>query len=941
MALLGEGGLATVFLAVDMTGGLGSVAVKVLKWGASDRSEAWPVYLMHREAQWSLQYLHNEGDSRYDEVLAGRFVKYLEDHTGFKSYGTQEEFEAVRSLYERKDLAWNSLHFDPALPATPYVVMELAQGQPLLQAKPEETFSADERRAIVRQAAEALVYLQRFSLVHRDFRSSNMHVARRGAAHCRLHVMDLGLTISAEPGLEHNDNMSVQACWNKPGFQYDWVPPEVLSKPFPNFAGPSYSFDVFSLAVLLLRLFAGKRGARRLLQMPVDAKLCQQMRMLGVDAVAAELVCEMLGPPSSRPSPSCILGRLSGKEQVAEEAPPSQPTIPKLMAATSFAVQRSGGCWEECRSAVREGSDADPEENCHKDMHPSCDDSDAQHSAGEQIDEQDSSPEHPGAHQLPDPRLFMFMCMHQLARAAQDKSDAASLETAREEVDVQESAQGCVDAAHERSETESSETADADNDCDFHQNDQLRLGHADKVSLNACVSDCFGTAHTLSGEQAAVQTDTGRESNWIFVDTDEDHSIAGTADAAGATHHIFKCKDEYIDAVQERSDTEPSENAVDDVDMLEDMKRCFGSAQHCSEMDNCKHGAGGMYSQETQMHRLSHQEKQIEDVSRHLGTQRCAVIAEAYSAIAPPCSTDNNCYSHGTRRCLHADPMRFISKNFDREGSATKVREVELNSVHANGYDSALASPDVHPVGSLVETCLHDGTLETPHAVQDCSVKGQLYSSGKSSDSETFESSEAADDDIKQIENEQLSSHALPGIPDKHDIADKGVGGDIETLDSFPRCTVGSDESSIEEGDSSDSDQSIPEVGTRRGQEAAAPGATQPELTRDDDELAHLYEDIAEGYGYADEAVAGTGDDAAVSVCEQPALELGSDAAGCTDASEVAQRKALQPSRSMIGTTPNPPCQVDAEDDFGSEGSQGAMSIRQTLIPMSWTMETV
>lgn len=352
---LGEGGLGVVFLAEDATGVLGTVAVKISKWAQRD---SWQVYCTHREAQWSRQLLHRSTDPRHDAGLAALFVRYLEDHTGFPSYGAPDEFEAVRHLYESPNLDWASVSFDPPLPALPYVVMELAAGRALAKLidPGEDALTAAERRRVASQSASALEYLSCFGLIHRDFRGSNIMVSGR-EERCCIKVLDLGLAINATESQASNPNIVVQAGWQRRTREHDWVPPEVQERPLPNFFAPAHSFDAYSLGVLLLRLYGGKAWARQLLQHRRSAEAWRSRlseRGLGEHA---ELLERLLGLPGGRPAPpelsKCLASLAAPYSSAASTAPASCNSVDGVGARSLRGHGRGGrGALPHARGAT-------------------------------------------------------------------------------------------------------------------------------------------------------------------------------------------------------------------------------------------------------------------------------------------------------------------------------------------------------------------------------------------------------------------------------------------------------------------------------------------------------------------------------------------------------------------------------------------------------------
>eukprot|EP00439_Symbiodinium_sp_Y106_P033649 s315_g4.t1 len=328
---LGEGGLAVVFQAWDTKGGLGQVAVKVLK--KHSKAHARHAFAMHRESQWSLQRLHNHSDPRYSESHASLFARYLEDHTGFTDLGPSD-FEERRKEYESPKFDW--LKHRIILPGKPYVVMELARGETLQTAMDREyrpakvhdppCLSQMEKHDVILQCIMALEYLERFCLIHRDFRGCNMQLIarRKDPAPCKLKILDLGVMISAEVGMEKNCNMAVQAFRRRGETEeqrkrYDWLPWEVrgacddLKGPVYNFDQPGHAFDTFSLGVLILHLLVGKSEARQILESLKD----HPERMLDASCIGIprELLTGLLSEAVNRPRP----------QEVAKEMIPVTP----------------------------------------------------------------------------------------------------------------------------------------------------------------------------------------------------------------------------------------------------------------------------------------------------------------------------------------------------------------------------------------------------------------------------------------------------------------------------------------------------------------------------------------------------------------------------------------------------------------------------------------
>lgn len=338
IAKLGEGALGIVYRAQDMTQVFpDEVAVKVCKmhWTTKRGARLRHAYILHREAQWSLQRLHNKTNSSFCAERAAFFVRYLEDHSG--RWAPELDFEAERTVFEAPDFVWDSFgQLQTSDKGCPYVVMELVPGRTLHHcmgwtSEPAENppLTTHEKVLIARQLARALEYLASFHLIHRDFRTTNLLLVGRGEL-CKINVIDLGHTVAAEPEQVKNRSAVVRCSWMETKVkQFDWAPDEVKDKKgAPNFSMPTHAFDVFSLAMLFLQLeLSSLRKAREvatsLVKGMVPGTAPPQVSALGVGAA---FLRRMLGPPSARPPPSEVLRVLYFGPEAPQ--PARKPAVP-------------------------------------------------------------------------------------------------------------------------------------------------------------------------------------------------------------------------------------------------------------------------------------------------------------------------------------------------------------------------------------------------------------------------------------------------------------------------------------------------------------------------------------------------------------------------------------------------------------------------------------
>lgn len=368
---LGEGVLGVVYRALDRTGRHKvEVAIKVskvpkgTKLGAKIRN----AYILHREAQWSLQRLHNERWPQFNSKRAALFARYLEDQTG--EWGAcGADFESEREVFEASDFGWESWRPSAPPPDAPYVAMELVPGRTLHAAmgwssaerRESPAIGREEKDALVEQAAEALEYLESCGLIHRDFRTTNLMLVGRGAS-CRISVIDLGHTIAAEDRNVRNRSAVVRCSWRESKTKrFDWAPPEVKVKDCSiNFSMPVHAFDTFSFAVLSLQLHLGSFSAARA---AVAALVAGERRDGETGALRLDeaLLRRMAGDAAGRPPPFEVLAALRHKRMLVQSAVLAPPitfaaTLAQMTSTASDTVRRPSchGGFSRSRSRGRD-----------------------------------------------------------------------------------------------------------------------------------------------------------------------------------------------------------------------------------------------------------------------------------------------------------------------------------------------------------------------------------------------------------------------------------------------------------------------------------------------------------------------------------------------------------------------------------------------------------
>jgi len=123
-----------------------------------------------------------------------------------------------------------------------YIILELCRNQTLLDLlKRKKRLSEAEAKYFVRQMLQALKYLQRHRIIHRDLKLGNLFLAEGDV----IKVGDFGLAAS----LAYDGERKKTICGTP-----NYIAPEVLD----NTKGHSYEVDVWSLGVILYTFLIGR-----------------------------------------------------------------------------------------------------------------------------------------------------------------------------------------------------------------------------------------------------------------------------------------------------------------------------------------------------------------------------------------------------------------------------------------------------------------------------------------------------------------------------------------------------------------------------------------------------------------------------------------------------------------------------------------------------------
>jgi serine/threonine protein kinase len=183
--------------------------------------------------------------------------------------------------------------------ARPYLVMELLEGETLSQRLHEGPLPLESALQTVQQLLEALSFMHRAQLVHRDVKPSNVFLIRTPDGHDRVKVLDFGLAkFTATPMVVNSDPTLTRdgAILGTPAY----MSPEQATGEIVDARS-----DVYAVGVILFRMLSGR--------LPFEGDAIQQVR--------SHLIAPV--PPLKRPDPDpeidtaleALIGRAMAKRR--------------------------------------------------------------------------------------------------------------------------------------------------------------------------------------------------------------------------------------------------------------------------------------------------------------------------------------------------------------------------------------------------------------------------------------------------------------------------------------------------------------------------------------------------------------------------------------------------------------------------------------------------
>ena len=147
----------------------------------------------------------------------------------------------------------------------PFLVMELVEGEPIVEWADRHRLDVDARLDLFGQVADAVGFAHKHLIVHRDLKPSNVLVGRDG----QVKLLDFGIAKLLENGTPSALETRPTTRWMTPGYA---SPEQILGRPVTT------ATDVHGLGLLLYELLAGRRpfGDDTMSGFDVDLAICEQ-----------------------------------------------------------------------------------------------------------------------------------------------------------------------------------------------------------------------------------------------------------------------------------------------------------------------------------------------------------------------------------------------------------------------------------------------------------------------------------------------------------------------------------------------------------------------------------------------------------------------------------------------------------------------------------------